>query len=146
MNIVKTAAALAVTLTASLLSAGCGGGVEGNYKLDKGEMKKAAEAEIAKMPADQQGFAKLGLAMIDAMDISLEIQSGGKVKMKSTMPNLMDKDKPAKTDEKEGTWKAEGESIILEADGKPLTCAKSAGKLSCEGKEKGGPALVFVKF
>lgn len=145
MNIVKTAAALAVTLAASLLTAGCGGGVEGTYKLDKGEMKKSAEAEIAKMPADQQGFAKLGLALIDAMDMTLELQSGGKVKMKSTMPNLMDKDKPAKTDEKEGTWKAEGDSIILEADGKPLKCAKGAGKLSCEGGEKGGTSLVFIK-
>lgn len=145
MSIAKTVTTLAIALTASILSAGCGGGVEGTYKLDKGEMKKSMEAEIAKMPEDQQGFAKLGLALIDAMDMSVELQSGGKLKMRSSMPNLMDKDKPAKTEEKDGTWKMDGESIILETDGKPLKCAKSGNKLTCEGEKKGEAAPVFVK-
>ncbi|HLM72330.1 MAG TPA: hypothetical protein VK459_06555 [Polyangiaceae bacterium] len=146
MSITKTFTTAALALATSFLIAGCsGGGVEGTYKLDKTEMKKSMEAEIAKMPADQQGFAKLGMALVDAMDVSVELQSGGKMKMKSTMPNLMDKDKPAKTDEKDGTWKMDGESVVLEADGKPMKCAKSGGKLTCSGQKEGEPTLVFVK-
>jgi hypothetical protein len=144
MSIRKIVTTSALALATSFLLA-CGGGPEGTYKLDKSEMKKSMEAEIAKMPADQQGFAKMGLAMVDAMEMSLELQSGGKLKMKSTLPNLMDKDKPAKTEEKDGTWKMDGESVVLEADGKPLKCAKSGGKLTCAGQKEGEPGLVFVK-
>ncbi|MCC6553680.1 MAG: hypothetical protein IT372_11755 [Polyangiaceae bacterium] len=143
MNIAKTVAAAIAIATFGL--AGCGGGVEGTYKLDKTEMKKAMEAEVAKLPADQQGMAKLGMALIEAMDISLELQSGGKLKMKSTMPSF-DKDKPAQTKEEDGTWKEEGDSIVLDnGDGKPVKCAKGAGKLSCDPEKKGEPGFVFVK-
>ena len=130
MSITKTFTTAALALATSFLIAGCGGGVEGTYKLDKSEMKKSMEAEIAKMPADQQGFAKLGMALIDTMEMSVDLQSGGKMKMKSSMPNIMDKDKPAKTDEKDGTWKMDGDSVVLEMDGKPTKCAKSGGKLT----------------
>jgi hypothetical protein len=146
MRITKTFTTATLALATSFLLAACGGGgPEGTYKLDKTEMKKSMEAEIAKMPADQQGFAKLGMAMVDAMDMSVELQSGGKMTMKSSMPNLMDKDKPAKTDEKAGTWKMDGDSVVLEADGKPTKCAKSGGKLTCAGTKEGDPTLVFVK-
>lgn len=144
MSIAKIVTTLA--LASSFALAGCGGGgVEGTYKLDKTEMKKSMEAEIAKMPADQQGFAKLGMALVDAMDMSMELQAGGKMKMKSSMPNIMEKDKPAKTEEKDGTWKVEGETVIIETDGKPVKCAKSGGKLTCEGQKQGEPSLVFNK-
>ncbi len=140
----KLSHALCAALALSTLTlAGCGG-PEGTYKLDKAEVKKNMEAEIAKMPADQQGFAKLGLAMIESMDMTVELQSGGKLKMKSSMPSL-EEGKPPKTEEKEGTWKVEGDSVVLTSDGKPTKCAKSGGKLSCEPEKKGDPTLVFVK-
>jgi len=135
-------AALALAAAPSL--AGCGGGVEGNYKLDKAEMKKSMEAEIAKMPKEQQGFAQLAMAMIDGMEMSMELQPGGKLKTKSTTPGF-GKDKPAKTEEKNGTWKAEGDAVTIETEGKPVKCTKGAGKLTCQGDKKGEPALVFVK-
>lgn len=122
--------------------AGCGG-PEGTYKLDKAEMKKAMESDIAKMPSDKQGFAKLGLAMIDSMDMTVELQSGGKLKLKSTMPSLGSDS--SKTEEKEGTWTAEGDSIVLTSDGKPTKCTKSSAKLRCESDKKDGQALVFEK-
>lgn len=133
---------------AALGLAGCGGGVEGTYKLDKGEMKKQMEAEIAKMPADQQSFGKLAIAMIDGMDMTVDLQSGGKLKAKSTV--AMDPSKPAKTEEKDGTWKAEGDNLTLDTgDGKPLKCSKAGNKLTCDtaaaGEKKGGPVLVLVK-
>jgi hypothetical protein len=134
-----------VTLAFGALGlAGCGGGVEGTYKLDKAEAKKMMEAEIAKMPADQQGFGKLGLALIDGMEASIELQAGGKAKTKTTAPS-MDPTKPGKTDEKEGTWKAEGETVEITSDGKTVKCAKAGNKLTCTGDKKGEPSMVFVK-
>lgn len=123
--------------------AGCGG-AEGTYKLDKAEMKKSMEAEIAKLPAAQQGFAKLAIAMVDSMEVTVELQSGGKLKMTSSMPSF-DKAKPAKTEEKLGTWKATGDAVELTADGKPLQCAKSGKKLTCTSDKKGEPSMVFIK-
>lgn len=146
MNIAR--ALVGVIFAATLGLVGCGGGgPEGTYKLDKAEVKKAMEAEVAKMPADQQGLAKLGLALIDAMDMSLTLESGGKLKAKSSSPSL-DPSKPGKTEEKEGTWKAEGDSLTLDTgDGKPLKCTKSGSKLSCTSAtpKQGDPTLVFVK-
>jgi len=144
MHIARTFAAAASLAIATFGLAGCGGGVEGTYKLDKAEMKKAMEVEIAKMPADQQGFAKLALAMIDTMEMTMELQAGGKLKMKSSMPSL-EAGKPGKTEDKDGTWKADGDSVVLTADGKPLKCAKAGSKLSCQSDKKGDPAMVFVK-
>lgn len=143
MSITKTLAVALAALTLGLT--GCGGGVEGTYKIDKAEMKKAMEADIAKLPADQQGFAKLAMGLIDAMDVTMELQSGGKLVMKSTGPSL-DKDKPAQTKEQTGTWKKEGDSIILDnGDGKPAKCKQAPGKLTCEGGKPGEPGMVFVK-
>lgn len=145
MSIAKTfAAALAI---ATLGLAGCGGGgPEGTYKIDKAEMKKHMEAEVAKLPADQQGFAKLAVALIDAMDITVELQAGGKLTMKTSMPSL-EKDKPAQTKEANGTWKKEGETIILDdGDGKPAKCKiVSPTKLDCEAEKPGEPGLVLIK-
>jgi hypothetical protein len=134
-----------VTLAfAGLGLAGCGGGVEGTYKIDKAEMKKTMEAEVAKMPAEQQGFAKLALGLIDAMDMTIELQAGGKAKTKMTSPTL-DPAKPGKTEEKEGTWKAEGETVEITTDGKSVKCTKGPNKLTCTGDKKGEPTLVLVK-
>jgi hypothetical protein len=144
MNLAK-ALATATFAFAALGLAGCGGGVEGTYKLDKAEVKKAMEADIATMPADQQGFAKLAMAMIDGMDMSIELQSGGKVKAHAQMPSL-DPTKPGKTEDKEGTWKAEGDAITLDTgDGKALKCTKAGSKLTCGSAKKGEPALIFNK-
>ena len=143
MNIAKTVAATIALATFGL--AGCGGSVEGTYKLDKTEMKTAMEAEVAKLPADQQGMAKLGAAMLDAMDMTLELQAGGKAKLKTTMPSF-EKDQPAKTKDQDGSWKMDGEAIVIDnGDGKPVKCTKNAAKLSCESQKKGEPSLVFVK-
>jgi hypothetical protein len=66
------------------------------------------------------------------------------MKLKSTMPSF-EEGKPAKTEEKEGTWKAEGDSVLITSDGKVTKCGKSGGKLSCEQEKKGEPRLTFVK-
>ena len=53
--------------------------------------------------------------------------------------------KPGQTQDKEGTWTADGASIVLTADGKAIKCSKSWTKLSCESGKQGDPALIFVK-
>jgi hypothetical protein len=135
----------AVTLFfAALGVAGCGRGVEGTYKLDKAEVKKAMEGELAKMPADQQPFGKLALGMVDKMDITVELRPGGKLKMTTTVPAL-EPGKPAKTDSRDGTWKVDGDNVVLEADGKPTKCTKSGPRLNCASDKQGEPPMVFVK-
>lgn len=143
MHTFKRLSAVAL-LGLTFLFTACKGGPEGTYKLDKGAMKETMEAEIKKMPEEQQGFAKLMLAMIDAMDMKLTLKSGGELEMEATTP-AMGKDKEAKTETKKGTWKAEGEKITLSADDKDLECKLEEKKLKCEsGKEK-DPPMVFIK-
>jgi len=119
---------------------GCGG-VEGTYKLDKDETKKAMEAEIAKMPADQQAFAKLGMAMADKMDMTLELKKDNTVSMKMSMDGKDSK-------EETGTWKKEGDDVVLTNgnDKKDMHCKKDGKKLTCIEKHNSGDStIVFSK-
>lgn len=118
---------------------GCGG-VEGTYKLDKDETKKAMDAEIAKMPADQQAMAKMMSGMADKMDMTLEIKKDNTVAMKMTMDG---KDK-----DESGTWKKEGDDIVLSNgnDKKDMHCKKDGKKLTCIEKHNSGDStVVFTK-
>ena len=119
---------------------GCGG-VEGTYKLDKDETKKAMEADIAKMPADQQGLAKLGMSFADKMDATLELKKDNTVSMKVTM------DGKPEGKEQNGTWKKEGDDVVLSnGDGKDMHCKKDGKKLTCTEKHNSGDTtMVFTK-
>lgn len=143
------------SLTTALLLAlplvGCGG-VEGTYKLDKSETRKSLEADIAKLPADQQKFAQVGLTMVDSMDVTVELKSGGVAAMNSTMPNPFDKNAAAKTEQATGTWKKDGDAITIAEDGKPgkdLKCTKAGSRLTCTPasppKSGASSTMVFVK-
>jgi hypothetical protein len=120
---------------------GCGG-VEGTYKLDKDETKKAAEADIAKLPADQQAMAKLMMSSdkMDKMDMTLELKKDNTISMKMTM------DGKADAKEETGTWKKEGDDVVLTSDGKDIHCKKDGKKLSCVRKHASGESTtVFTK-
>jgi len=118
---------------------GCGG-VEGTYKLDKEETKKAGEAEIAKMPADQQAMAKAMMGMADKVDATLELKKDNTMSMSMTM------DGKPEGKEKTGTWKKEGDDVVLTSDGKDLKCAKSGKKLTCvDHHASGDSTMVFTK-
>jgi hypothetical protein len=120
--------------------AGCGG-VEGTYKLDKDETKKQMEADIAKMPANEQQFAKLALAMADKMDATLELKKDNTAAFTVTM------DGKADGKQKTGTWKKEGDEVILSnGDGKDMHCKKAGKKLTCtEKRASGDETMVFTK-
>jgi hypothetical protein len=125
-----------LVVIAALALAGCG--VEGTYALDKAETKKASEADIAKLPAAEQEFAKLGIAMMDNMDATLELKSGGAASMKVTMSG--------KSQETTGTWKKEGDDVTVTAEGKDTKCTKSGKKLTCTEKHaSGNTTMVFSK-
>lgn len=133
-----------VTLALGALGlAGCAG-VEGSYLLDKAEMKKRAEAEVAKLPADQQETGKKALVVIDGMEMTFDFQSGGKLTVNATTPGLNPGD-PSKIEQKDGTWKAEGETVEMAVDGKQIKCTKGPGKLTCASESKESPPLVLVK-
>jgi hypothetical protein len=129
----------------ALALVGCG--VEGTYTLDKAESKKNAEAEIAKMPADQQTMAKSMLGMFDDMNVSIELKSGGTYSSKMTMKGLND----GKEKEDTGTWKKDGDTITISTktpggNDKEIKCTKSGKSLSCtEGSEKNKMTMVFTK-
>lgn len=137
MKMLVTFAALSFGLVAC-------GSVEGTYTLDKDATKKSMEADIAKMPADKQANAKMGLAFIDAMDVSMELKSGGVVSSKSTMKGLGD----GKEKEEPGTWKKDGDTVTITSgkNNEEMKCTKSGKSLSCsagEGDHK--MTMVFTK-
>jgi hypothetical protein len=140
MNLIKSASAAMLALS---FLAGCGGGPEGMYSFDKENAKKAMEAEIAKKPKEEQAFAGLALALIDALDMKLEIKSGGKWEMKMSAPSLGGKDAEKKEESETGDWTVEGDTITLKGK-KDLKCKFDSKQLSCDA-EKDGPPMVFKK-
>ncbi|MEZ4439959.1 MAG: hypothetical protein R3B72_12760 [Polyangiaceae bacterium] len=144
MTALKKMATLVTALGLLSLTA-CKSGPEGTYKIDKDEMKKAMDAEIEKLPEEQRGFAKLAVALIDGMNVSVELKSGGDLEMKTSMINPMKKDAAPEEKTISGKWKAEGENVTLTTEGKDITCKSEGNKLSCEGSKKGEPGLVLVK-
>ena len=147
MSISKIVTGVAV-VTALFTTACNSGNVEGTYKLDKAEVKKSMEAELAKMPADQKEMGKLGLALIDAMEIELTLAADGKAKMKTSMAGLGalgGDDKAGKPEEKSGTWKKDGDKVVIDIDGKPSKCTPTGSALKCDPEKAGDPALTFKK-
>lgn len=143
MNSIKLATAGILVFAVGALGA-CHSGPEGHYSLDKGAMKKEMQAQIAKMPKEQQAFAGFALAMIDAMKMDVELKSGGKLHATSTMP-AMEKGKPGKTESKDGTWRKDGTKLILTIDGDDMSCEQKGKALNCKGSKPNDPPMVFVK-
>lgn len=122
----------------------CHGGPEGTYKLDKTAMEKAMNAKIAKLPKEQQAFAGMATAMIEAMNVQLKIESGGKAEITTTMP-AFEKGKPAQTKTESGTWRKKGDKVILTKEGKDTTCQQDGKKLKCPSDRPSDPPMVFIK-
>lgn len=117
---------------------GCGG-VEGTYKLDKDATKKEMDKEIAKLPADQQEMAKKFSEMDTGMDATLDIKKDGTASLKITMGS--------ENHEEAGTWKKDGDSIVLTPNGKSksMTCTKSGSSLTCTEKHASGDQVTVFK-
>lgn len=142
MKLIKFTTAV-VALSVLGLSA-CHGGPEGTYKLDKTQMKQQMNAKIATMPKDQQAIAKFTAAMIDATNVELKIESGGKTQMTTTMP-AFHKGQPAKTKTSTGTWRKDGNKVILTQEGKDTQCQQKGKKLTCASDHPNDPPMIFIK-
>lgn len=136
---------LVLTFALSLSITGCKkNNAAGTYKLNKEEMTKSMKAEIDKMPKEKQGFAKFGLAMIQAMDISLKLEAGGVVVAETTASFMGKK----KQDTDKGTWKQDGNKIMITTTKErkrgdkvvkkvqTLTCTLNGTSLRCEDEAK----------
>jgi hypothetical protein len=134
MNSMKLAVAALLALSSL---AGCGGGPEGSYKFDK----EAAKAELEN--EKDEAAKKFGQAMLEKMEMSIEIKKDGKYDAKVSMPSFKD---PAKVEEQveSGEWKAEGNAITLKGKKDDLSCTLEGKKLSCSDKS-GKQKLVFTK-
>jgi len=146
MNIARTVAVTLALATFGL--AGCSGGVEGTYKLDKAEVKKAVETELAGQSGGGLVFGFF-TKMIDGVEMTMELQADGKVTLKSTLPTGgfagPGRLKWFTIEDKEGMWKADGETVVVTAGGNSLRCSKSWTKLSCQSEKKIFFPLIFVK-
>jgi hypothetical protein len=145
-----------VTLAIAIATAGaigCSGGVQGTYSLDSRDLSIAGAMARAAGPEASKGG--------DAIKTSLEILGGGKTKLKDTIPEALApivNGETLNTQEKTGTWKLAGDSVMLTWDdddqtkraliirnAMPDTCAKSPGKLTCTSSKQGSVTWVFVK-
>lgn len=124
----------------ALLLAACGG-PEGTYKLDKDAIKKAMEAEAKS--EDEKKMLGFATAMIEAMDVTLELKSDGTADMKTSMKMG---EKAEETSEA-GKWTKDGDTITISGgkDGKDVKCKHTGGGLECDAGEKKGPKLIFKK-
>lgn len=114
------------------------GGVEGVYRLDKPAMKESMQAQIAKLSGEEESAARLALAMVERMDISMHLQPGGKLSL--TITNA-----EGKRGDLHGRWRAEGETVSLSREGDPLTCQKQGQSLLCESLHENRPPMILVK-
>lgn len=121
--------------------------IEGTYALDKDATVSQMEAEIEKMPdKDKREMAKLGVGIVRMMDITLDVQAGGAAKLSVTMPDLVNKGAPPKTKDEVGTWRKDGEEIVITSKGKDVRCTHEPRRLSCaEPHGADQTKLVFVK-
>ena len=132
MKLVK----LAPVATLALLGlAGCGG-PEGKYTLDKDATKAAIDSG-----SDAKDAKEFGKAILEAMDMTIEIKSGGKFDATSSIE--MEKGKKEEKTES-GDWTKEGDKLTLKGAKDPMTCTIEGSKLLCASGEKKG-SFVFKK-
>ena len=125
----------------SCLLVACGGGgsssYEGQWTIDKEEMKTQVEVALkeqlkgVKEDLIKQQIEVARLA-IDQTSTSLRINKGGTYSLVSTMG--------LQAQTRNGTWKAEGGSIVLSTSGQPDVKGRiKGGKLLIENKSGEGP-------
>lgn len=123
--------------TFGLLSLAACSGPEGKWTLDKDATKAAIDA--GKGEKDAKEFGK---ALLDAMDMSIELKSDGKYESKTSM--ALKKDDKAKEETETGEWTKDGDKITIKGKKDSMTCKVDSGKLSCANKD-GETAWVFKK-
>lgn len=132
--------AFVLSLVSCLLVA-CGGGgsssYEGQWTIDKEEMKSQVEVALkAQLKGIKEDLIKQQVeaakVAIDQSSTSLRINKGGTYSLVSTMG--------LQAQTSNGTWKAEGSSIVLSTSGQPDVKGRiKSGKLLVENTSGEGP-------
>jgi hypothetical protein len=140
---------VAVPLALALFGlAGCSGNIEGTYTLDKAEVKKAVGTELAGKSGGGTVY-DFFTRIVDDVDMTMELQPDGKAMLKSTLPTGgwagPQRLQWFTMEDKQGTWKADGETIVINAAGNSLKCSKSWARLRCEAEKQLFFPLIFVK-
>ncbi len=141
MNNPVTAPLGLLTLATALVA--CKSSPEGKYVLDQAATQGAYQATVDQLPAEQQPMAKLSLAMIPTMNLSMELKSGGALEVASSI--LLDKSAPPIVKTQTGTWRLDGSKLITTVDGRDATCDVAGGKLTCAPDRPEGITLIFTK-
>lgn len=123
----------------TFLLVGCGGGssYEGEWTIDKEVMKaqmiEAMEAQSAGMPeAAVKAQIEMAESMVDKSSSTLSIKSDDTYILSSTMNG--------QTQTQSGTWKADGDSIVLSTKDQPDVKGEiKDGKLLIENPSSEGP-------
>lgn len=139
----KTMTRIVVGAAVALFVAGCSkDSAEGKYVLDKPTMKAELEKKVQELPEKERGMAKFAMAMMEAMEMEVDLQKEGKLKVTTSMPSLKEgADKKVKN--QDGTWKLEEKKLILSVPGeKDLNCELQGKNIKCSDKEM---SLVFVR-
>lgn len=138
---------VAVVLTLGL--AGCSNSVEGTYTLDKNALKRTMQAELAGQSGGGIVYDFFTRVM-DEAEMRVELQADGQVSLKTTLPTggwaAPRQLKWITTEDQNGTWKADGEMIVITAAGNRLNCSKSRAKLSCQSQKQMPFPVLLAKF
>ncbi len=138
------------SLLALALLTSCGGdpaaAVAGVYTLDKDALKAAMAAQQKQAPEGEANpMAGMMEKMIESMDISMDLKSDGTVSMKTSMTMMGE----TKNDESEGTWKLEGDKVVItppDGEGESKAFTLKDGRLSAtENGMFGEQEMVFVR-
>jgi len=81
-------------------------------------------------------MAKLGLAFVDLLDMTIELKEGSEAVVTVAMP-AMGKGEKAESETKNGKWSQKDEkiSITIEGDDEALECTYADDQLKCAGDD-----------
>lgn len=107
---------------------GCQSSVEGEYRLDFEQTKLEVEKNAAESPEDAPRKDAV-LRMLQNTDLSFELAKGGKLRSSTQLTS----DGVKRTmNEKQGTWKRDGERVVISEPSSPdTTCSVDGKRLRC---------------
>jgi hypothetical protein len=117
--------ALGLTIVGAAGLLGCQSPIEGEYRLDFEQTKLEVEKNAAESAEDAPRKDAV-LRMLQNTELTFELAKGGKVR--STTKLTADGTQRT-TSEKQGTWKRDGQRVIISEPSSPDTTCTRDGKL-----------------
>ncbi|MFO0551226.1 MAG: hypothetical protein U0271_22750 [Polyangiaceae bacterium] len=140
MKFCRSSLFVSIAALALLFGAGCDNRPEGVYKLDKEAAKKAAAANTAGQSEADRELGKALAGTLDQIDGTLELKAGGQFERRTTSPTFLEKGDKRESVET-GSWKLEGDTILLESSVGKTSCKRSGGRLECKSEKDGNVSM-----